>query len=88
MSKGPIAMVELRCPCCEKVFYRQRKTTHLARGNKGTFCTRDCRTQFYKWKRMNHNQCNVDMLYRMGRNVIREFKVSHDEYEEKFKKIK
>lgn len=65
-------MVELKCPCCGKVFSRERRNSHLVKG-RGlyTACSRKCSTKFGAIKQYNPESDFVKNG--LKDNVIREY---------------
>jgi len=65
------AVVSLRCPTCGVLFDRDRRTTHLVKGGRATFCSRRCIGGFRGFSR--GSKMNNDDRNALKKNVIREF---------------
>jgi hypothetical protein len=39
-------MVQLKCPCCNKIFLKEHRLTHLCQGGRCSCCSRSCGSKF------------------------------------------
>jgi hypothetical protein ORF064 len=63
-----LKMAVLRCPYCGKIFIRERRQTHIAKGGKRTFCSRTCN---YSFRAVDKDEINK----RTEENIIKEFTI-------------
>lgn len=71
-KKNGRKMVELKCPCCGKIFNRRRGNTHLIRSKKTyTACSRKCSSTFGAMKQYHPDSEFVKSG--LKENVIKEY---------------
>lgn len=62
-------MVLLQCPICKTQFVKQRRDTHLVKGGRATYCSKEC---LYKSNALRVKKDEEFLMYEK-QNVIHEF---------------
>ena len=65
------SMVTLKCPCCDKIFERERKQTHLTKKNKYTACCKKCSSNF--GAKLQYHPEDLNVLQKIQTNVVKEY---------------
>ena len=64
LSRGK-TFVLLKCPCCEIIFEREKRQSHLSKGTKYTSCSKECSGKISN---------NIGTLYSLDDNILDEYK--------------
>lgn len=57
--------VLVKCPCCNIVFEREKRQSHLSKGTKYTSCSKECSGKISN---------NINTLYSLKDNILDEYK--------------
>lgn len=64
-------LVLLRCPNCDKKFVKAKRNTHLSKGGRATFCSRECSGSFNRQVQLNGLTHKLEIAISV--NVLSEF---------------
>jgi len=64
-------MLELKCPNCKKVFYREKRQTHIVKKSRFTCCSSQCRGKFSTLIQYQGTTHQVESA--ISENILREF---------------